>query len=159
MTPNMRRIGLFFTFSPRRQYLLVFTFVLAIFSWFSFRFFPSRTRFSSKKMLIFRDSTELDQKFRSLCLDIRWAILVVSHQVFFEQKCRHQAWQAKKICNWYGIPYTIFVGFKKNEEGQIEGHAWTEAGGIQISGLCDPQEYHLMNTYSNFKTLNASPVT
>jgi hypothetical protein len=70
--------------------------------------------------------------------------------ISWKNVCRHQAYQAKLLCNLYKIPYIIFIGFKKNDHtNEIEAHAWTIAGGKIITGFCNPDEYTVQSAYKN----------
>ena len=80
--------------------------------------------------------------------DIAFAIRTVSKYVPWENKCRHQAYQAKLLLTYFKIPYHIYVGFKANHEGTIEGHAWTMANGKMVTGFCNPDEYVVLAVYS-----------
>lgn len=80
--------------------------------------------------------------------DIAFALRTISKYVPWENKCRHQAYQAKLLLSYYSIPCQIFVGFKINEDNAVEGHAWTMAQGKMVSGLCDPTEYKILTVYS-----------
>jgi len=80
--------------------------------------------------------------------DISYAIRVLSKYTPWENVCRHQAYQAMLLCRFYRIPYQIFVGFKKNNEGKIEGHAWTTVNGEIITGFCKVEEYVISAIYS-----------
>ncbi len=105
------------------------------------KFFKKQARFNCKQG-VFKEADE------DLLKDISWAIWVVNKYVPWESVCRHQAYQAKVLCQYYGIPYQIFVGFRKNEEsGKIEAHAWTIAKGIIITGFCNPEEYTVQTIY------------
>ena len=65
-------------------------------------------------------------------MDIQYVIFVVNKYVPWQNVCRHQA---KILLSLYHISYQIFVGFKKNEDCKIGGHAWTVAGGLMIMGF------------------------
>ena len=34
-----------------------------------------------------------------------------------------------------GMPAVAYFGFKRNAEGQIEGHAWVKSQGIVVAGM------------------------
>ena len=84
----------------------------------------------------------------ALVKDISFAINVMSKYTPWENVCRHQAYQAMLLCRFYRIPYQIFVGFKKSDEGKIEGHAWTMINGEIITGFCKVEEYTIQAIYS-----------
>lgn len=147
----MRKFLFFWRLSQRRKFLLGYTGVVAVYSWFLFSFFKKQADFSTKKRQFVPDAKKVSDSQMALANDIRWAILVVSKYFFLENVCRHQALQAKILCTRYKIPYTIFIGFKRNEAGKTEGHAWTEVGILQISGRCKAEEYTVLQQYTNKK--------
>ena len=109
------------------------------------RFFKIYTRFGEQKPIINRQSNQ-----SSIVNDIRWAIFIANKNVFWQNVCRHQAYQAMLLCKFYDIPYQVFVGFKKNNEStKIDGHAWTMINGQIITGFCDPNEYTVQAVYGN----------
>ncbi len=143
----LRKLHTFYRQSTRRKLLFGLGLVFAFYSWFMFRFFKKYARFGSKA----QGNTSINQVFSashsSLVLDIRWAIFTVNKYVFWQNACRHQAYQAKLFCNFFKIPYQIFVGFKKSENGKIEGHAWTIVNEEIITGFCNPDEYVVQDIY------------
>ncbi len=142
-----KTLRLYYGLSLRRQFLLVLTLALSLYSWLMMRFFKRYAHFGKKnpkKPIVNRQSNQ-----SSIANDFRWAIFVVSKNVFWENVCRHQAYQAMLLCKFYGIQYKVFVGFKKNEEGKINGHAWTMAQGEMITGFCNPDEYIVQAVYGN----------
>lgn len=147
----MRKILLFLRLARSQKVLFVSAWFLAIYAWVMFLFFKKYARFSDTSNRIPQEASVLNTAQIVRSKEIRWAILAASKYIFLTNACRHQALQAKILCNRYAIPYTIFVGFKKNEAGQIEGHAWTQVGETQISGMCDPQLYHIQQIHTNTK--------
>lgn len=82
--------------------------------------------------------------------DIAHAIKISSKYIPWKNVCRHQAYQAKLLCNFYKVPYKIFIGFKKDKEtNEIQAHAWTVADGKIITGFCNPEEYTVQSIYKN----------
>jgi len=137
----MQKLRRFISISTHKKLLLGFTFGLSLYSFLLMRFFKKYARFESRKSPIHSINP-------SLINDIRWAIFMVNKCVPWPNVCRHQAYQAKILLSFYRIPYQIFVGFKKLEGGKIEGHAWTVAGGLMITGFCNPNDYVVQSTFS-----------
>lgn len=135
MNTILKKLTSFCGLTLRRKWLVLFVVNLSFYSWLMMRFFKQYARFGGEHR---RAATENEQ----LITDIRWAIFVANKYVCWENVCRHQAYQAKLLCQFYGVRYQVFVGFKKNaESGHIEGHAWTMAGQEMITGFCNPAEY------------------
>ncbi|WP_259014105.1 lasso peptide biosynthesis B2 protein [Emticicia fluvialis] len=140
----LKKIRAFFRWSLRRKLLLAFTVPLALYSFFLFRFFHSNARFGERNKPVDVDNNVDMQLVR----DISMVIKVVAKYSFWNNVCRHQAYQAKVLCRLYGIPYKIYVGFKKNEAGTIEGHAWTTVNGQFVTGFCVVEDYVVHSTFA-----------
>lgn len=145
----LKKLYTFYRLSTRRKLLFGLGLVLALYSWLIFRFLNKNARFGKKTEgeKTFQYSFSLP-RYSALILDIRWTIFMVNKYIFWENVCRHQAYQAKLFCVFFNIPYQIFVGFKKNEEGKVEGHAWTLVNEEIITGFCKPEEYIVQAIYS-----------
>lgn len=138
----IRKLGIFFRLSPRRQWLFCVTVLLSFYTSLLMRFFRKHARFEGKKM-------RLKAKNDLLVRDIRWAVFTVGRRTPWENVCRHQAYQAMLLCRFYRQPYRIYVGFRKNtSSGKLEGHAWTIVDNEMITGFCNPEEYTVQSIYS-----------
>jgi hypothetical protein len=139
-----RKFLTFYRLSFRRKLFLLLLIPLSLYSTFMLIFFKKHAKFGEKEKKL-----EVN-KFVNIAVvkDISYAIRVVSKFTPWENVCRHQAYQAMLLCRFYGIPYQIFVGFKKNNEGKIEGHAWTTVNGEIITGFCKVEEYVISAIYS-----------
>ena len=140
----LNKLSTFCTQSPRRKLLFGVGVLLSAYSWVLFRFFKQYARFGT----LSKTGNFLPKKPNSARpADIRWAIAAVAKHVPWQNVCRHQAYQAKVLCNWHGIDYQVFVGFKKSETNHIQGHAWTLAEGLMITGFCNPDEYVVQQVF------------
>ncbi|WP_162817952.1 lasso peptide biosynthesis B2 protein [Niabella yanshanensis] len=132
--------------SLSRKIIVIQAFCVSVYTFFLFRFFNRRARFGEK----IPSTGSLYQLPYKKAIDIGWAIQIVAKYISWKNVCRHQAYQAKLLCNLYKIPYMIFVGFKKDAHtNEIEAHAWTVAGGKIITGFCNPDEYMVQSVYKN----------
>jgi len=142
----INKIKSFLRLSPLRKIIVIQAFWLSIYTYFLFRFFNHRARFGEKAIA----TANFGQLFQKKASDIGWAIQVVAKYISWKNVCRHQAYQAKLLCNFYKIPCVIFIGFKKDlAKNEIEAHAWTVAGGRIITGFCNPEEYIVQSVYKN----------
>lgn len=137
------KLILFLRLKPKRRHLLIVGIFLAIYSYFLFSFNQKKARFGEQNGILNPENADN----QPLILDIRFVIKVLSKYVPWNFVCRHQAWIASFLLKKQQIPYTIYVGFKKNPFGQIEGHAWTLAQNIMVSGFCNPKEFTIQATY------------
>ncbi|QDK82414.1 lasso peptide biosynthesis B2 protein [Spirosoma sp. KCTC 42546] len=143
MNSVIGKINIIFGLSTRQKKLLIMTFFVSIYTYLLMKFFKKYALFQIKGIegkARINDNLIIDD----ICSSIR----MISKYVPYENVCRHQAYQAKLICTYYKIAYQIFVGFKRDEAGNITGHAWTIAQGKIITGFCNPEEYVIMSVYS-----------
>lgn len=131
---------------PSRKTIVIQALGISIYTYFLFRYFNRRARFGEKATPL----AGFNQLPHKKANDISWAIQVVAKYISWKNVCRHQAYQAKLLCNFYKVPCLIFVGFKKEpNKNEIEAHAWTVAGGKIITGFCNPEEYIVQSVYKN----------
>ena len=131
----------------RRKLIAMQGLAYAAYTYMLFTFFNKHARFGTKvnKMAVSENEIEAAK-----IKDIAWAIKLVEKNIPWKNVCRHQAYQARLLCNYYKIPYFIFIGFKKDiEKNEIQAHAWTIAAGEMITGFCNPEEYIVQSIYSN----------
>lgn len=139
-----QKIKRFFSLSSRQKLLIVVVGFLSLYSYFLFKFFKHLATFGRLDSV----TQSVQNLEMNLVNDIRLAIRLVEKYTFWENVCRHQAYQAMILCKFFKIPYQIFVGFKKNDNGIIEGHAWTIVDKEIITGFCNPEEYIVQAIYS-----------
>jgi len=138
-----RKLILLFSLSSARKRLLILGTAMAVYSYFLFLFFNNRVKFGKKEKF----NQNAQNVVQQTILDIRFLIKILQKYIPWEFMCRHQAWIASYLLRKNHIPYTVFVGFKKNNLGKIEGHAWTIAEGIFVSGFCQPKEYIIQSEF------------
>lgn len=143
--------------------MILQTFALSVYTGFIFTFFNRYARFGERAKItpypfseereINENSTSNDQynfAFYQKINEIAQAIRISSQYIPWKNVCRHQAYQAKLLCNYYKIPCLVFIGFKKDKDrNEIQAHAWTIAGGKMITGFCNPEEYIVQSIYRN----------
>jgi len=139
-----KKIGQFYRLSKRRKFLLLITLILSVYTYFLMKYFKKYALFGKKIQEINQNNSN-----EVLAADFAFAIRIIDKYVPWENVCRHQAYQAKLLCKVYRIPYLIYVGVKKNEQGLIEGHAWTMLGNKIITGYCKQEEYTILSIYSS----------
>lgn len=133
----------FLKLSKRRKYLLINGIFLSVYGYFLFSLCKKKARFGSLNVPI-----KIDNKVDDVdILDIRFVIIILNKYIPWNFQCRHQAWLASILLKKLKIPYLIYVGFRVNIFGQMEGHAWTIAQNIMVSGFCNPSEYSIHSIY------------
>ena len=139
----LKKLKILYHLIRRRKYLLLLAFGSSLYGFLLMLFFKKYATFGERTAQTVQNNVPT-----SIVMDIRYVIFVVNKYVPWQNVCRHQAYQAKILFSLYDIPYQIFVGFKKNEDGKIDGHAWTMAGGLMITGFCNPDEYVVQSVFS-----------
>ena len=139
----IKKLRSFYRLPFRRKYLLAGTWWLAAYSFVLLTYFTRHALFGTRTT-----TPPPNVPADPLIADIRYAINRVARLVPWDNKCRHQAYQARLLCRFYGLPYQISVGFRKNEAGVIEAHAWTTVGQHMITGFCNPQDYVVQAVYA-----------
>ena len=141
MSRILQKISTFARLSHRRKGLFMFAFLLSFYSFVRLRFFRKHARFKN-------GPAGVNQVNTTIAGDIRWAISTVSNYVFWENVCRHQAFQAWWLCRYYHQPCRVYIGFRKDQlTGITEGHAWTMLGNEMITGFCRPEDFVVMNVF------------
>ncbi len=142
----INKIKSFLRLGPSRKTIVIQALGISIYTYFLFRFFNRQARFGERTT----PSASFNQVPHKKANDIGWAIQVVAKYISWKNVCRHQAYQAKLLCNFYKVPCLIFVGFKKEpRKNEIEAHAWTIAGGKIVTGFCNPEDYIVQSVYKN----------
>ncbi len=75
------------------------------------------------------------------------AIQSIAKYTPWRNVCYHQVLQARLLLNRRGIPSEIYIGFRKNDQEKIEGHAWSISCGKMVTGFCNPNEYTVFATF------------
>ncbi|MBA4853669.1 lasso peptide biosynthesis B2 protein [Emticicia sp. BO119] len=138
------KIQVFVRLSFRRKLLLSVLFLLSLYSYIMLLFFKKKAKFGERNKPVVK-SGSVDME---LVKDISFAIRIVSKYSPWQNVCRHQAFQAKMLCDFNKIPYTIYIGVKKNEDGVLEGHAWTIVNEQFMTGFCKVEEYVIQTSFS-----------
>lgn len=139
----MKFLLLFSQLSTKRKLLLLLTCGISLYTFIILRKSHNSMSFGKNKIAN-NESTDL----LPLLNDIAFAIRTVSKNVPWENKCRHQAYQAKLLLKHFNISCQIYVGFNANQEGILEGHAWTMVNDKMITGFCNPTDYKVLAVYS-----------
>ena len=79
------------------------------------------------------------------------SIKLVAHYTPWDSNCLTQAMVAKFWCQYFKIPYFLFIGFAKGSDKPLgeEGHAWVMAGPVAITGGYCFSSHQVVSTYSN----------
>lgn len=140
----LRLLRLFFSLSSQGKIILVKTIFLSLYSYILFKIKPTWIRFGKLDSQL-KKNQPIDWE---LVKDVKFSIYATSKWMPISLVCRHQAHVAKILFNQYKIPFKLYIGFRHGEDMHIQGHAWTEVQGKQITGFCNPEEYIIQAVYS-----------
>lgn len=144
------QINTFLRLSIHQKILVFRVLGLSVYTYFLFRFFNTRARFGKEKNIGNKAPLPVKNEQNQRVKDISQAIKIVSKYIPWKNVCRHQAYQAMRLCQAYKIPCQAFVGFKKEmDKKEIQAHVWTIAGGKFVTGFCNPSEYIVQSIYNN----------
>jgi hypothetical protein len=73
---------------------------------------------------------------------VQLAVARVDRYVPWNTECYTQALTAKYLLKRRGISTLLTIGFKKDESGQVQGHAWLTINEWLVTGMC-----HDLNSY------------
>ncbi len=79
---------------------------------------------------------------------VQFALKLCNRYTPWPTECYTQALTAKLLLKRRNIPGTIYFGFRKNDKGELMGHAWLKSGGIVVTGLCDLSLYTVHSSFS-----------
>lgn len=80
--------------------------------------------------------------------NVKSAMRLCDKYTFWKTECYTQALTAKILLNRNDIPCTIYIGFKKDEHGKYEGHAWLRSYDMIITGGEKLDNYTVHSFYS-----------
>jgi len=63
-----------------------------------------------------------------------WAVSVSERCLRSASSCLVRAVVTKALLSWYAHPACLRIGVTKNEEGQLQAHAWVESQGRVVIG-------------------------
>lgn len=79
---------------------------------------------------------------------LQQAMILCNNYTLWKTECYTQALTAKILLNRKDIAGTIFIGFKKDQNGRYQGHAWLRSFDRIITGDVDINSYTVHSFYS-----------
>ncbi len=73
---------------------------------------------------------------------VQLAVARVHRYVPWNTECYTQALTAKYLLQQWGIPSILTIGFKKDQNGEVQGHAWLTINEWVVTGM-----RHDLNSY------------
>ena len=79
---------------------------------------------------------------------IKTAVWLCNKYTPWKTECYVQALTARILLRQGQISSTIYIGFKKNNDDKIEGHAWIRAGNLILTGNKIKHEFKVHSFFS-----------
>ncbi|MCU0379910.1 MAG: lasso peptide biosynthesis B2 protein [Chitinophagaceae bacterium] len=76
------------------------------------------------------------------------AMRLCDQYTIWKTECYTQAVTAKILLGRKGLPGTVYIGFRKNEDGKYAGHAWLRSFDRIITGREGMENYVVHSFYS-----------
>ena len=88
------------------------------------------------------------------------AIRLAARYTPWDSSCLTQAMVAKFWCQYYEIPYFLYIGFAKKSDKPLgeEAHAWVTSGPVAITGGQAFNTHQVIYSYSNYYTARGHKV-
>jgi hypothetical protein len=90
-------------------------------------------------------SDEISAEFRK---SLQAAMRLCRKYTIWKTECYTQALTAKVLLNKKGISGTVYIGFKKEDNGSYIGHAWLRSYDRFITGYEEKNSYTVHSFYS-----------
>lgn len=66
----------------------------------------------------------------------------------WKTRCLVDAFTAKLLLQWHGIPSTMFMGVNKDEEKKLVAHAWLKCGEVFITGKRGYRKFTVVSSFT-----------
>lgn len=96
-------------------------------------------------------STIISKEQQQQAIMIRRAVALAARYTPWDSSCLTQAMVAKFWCQFYDIPYMLFIGFAKVSDKPLghDAHAWITAGSVFITGGYSFNTHAVVLSYTN----------
>jgi Transglutaminase-like superfamily len=83
-------------------------------------------------------------------LQIKRVLQLAAFYAPWRADCYPQAIAARLLMGLYRLPFTLFLGLKRDSAtGETRAHAWTLCGQIEVSGGGEAEEYRVVAIFSS----------
>jgi hypothetical protein len=144
----IRKIRSFLGYPSALKVLCLKTGILSIFVWFAISLLPYRWWKKWQGNVRSSSTEEPNAKTLSFRNSLSKAVSIASRNLPWMQRCYIRALTAKIMLERQGIPGTLYIGFRTNEHGRFEGHAWLRANDTWITGAERREEFAVHGIYA-----------
>ena len=104
-----------------------------------------RLRWMGKAVESVNESDEISLVNKQLAARVKVAVTRVDRYVPWGTECYTQALTAKLMLRKRNVSTVLVVGFRKDEAGEIQGHAWLKIGPYYITGFRHDIDSYVIN--------------
>lgn len=104
-----------------------------------------RLRWMGKAVEPVNESDEIALVNKQLAARVQLAVTRVDRYVPWGTECYTQALTAKLMLRKRNVCTVLVVGFRKDEAGEIQGHAWLKIGPYYITGFRHDIDSYVIN--------------
>ena len=104
-----------------------------------------RLRWMGKAVESVNESDEIALVNKQLAARVQQAVTRVDRYVPWGTECYTQALTAKLMLRKRNVCTVLVVGFRKDEAGEIQGHAWLKIGPYYITGFRHDIDSYVIN--------------
>ena len=104
-----------------------------------------RLRWMGKAVESVNEADEIPLVNKQLAARVKVAVTRVDRYVPWGTECYTQALTAKLMLRKRNVSTLLVVGFRKDEVGEIQGHAWLKIGPYYITGFRHDIDTYVIN--------------
>ena len=90
----------------------------------------------------------IDQEFANIRSEVKRALAMCERYTFWKTECYTLALTGKLLLKSHRIPSTLYIGFRKGDLGEYEGHAWLRSYDTIIVGISDFEKFYIQSFFS-----------
>lgn len=79
---------------------------------------------------------------------VRFVIELCDKYTPWTTECYTRALTGKIMLQRRNISSTLYLGFKREENKQLEGHAWLQCSGVTVTGFCDFSKFQVHSYFT-----------
>ncbi|MGL6267877.1 MAG: lasso peptide biosynthesis B2 protein [Chitinophagaceae bacterium] len=143
-----KKISSFVSIHSQVKLLFFKAYILSAFVKFSLIFLPFKVVLNRQGKINSETPDTTDNFSVAYRKDLKSAMRLCEKYTFWKTECYTLALTAKILLNRNDIPGTIYIGFKKEEDGKYEGHAWLRSYDMIITGGEKMDNYLVHSFYS-----------